>query len=210
MTRTWARGSTHRAGTRASSRAMGGWTKPHQQDGEKAPGDGAGEADVAVEVEFLIGVIPVTDLEDPLHGRAGGILQRRGSGHAKKPHQVQVVLHGNDGKQDDDGPGAVDRQQGTVEKAAVYPLALADGDIAGLPDPAAETVEIKEQGPLARSIDMHRFFPQSRSTRKSPRAAAAARRCFSAARASSSREMIWLETKNPWGVKCHRPSWYTA
>lgn len=41
------------------------------------------------------------------------------------------------------------------------------------------------------------FFIQSRFTRKSPRAAASARRCLSAARASSIPPMIWLDTRKP-------------
>lgn len=35
----------------------------------RRPGQGAGEADIAVEVEGLLGVIPVTDFEEGLHGR---------------------------------------------------------------------------------------------------------------------------------------------
>ena len=45
-----------------------------------------------------------------------------------------------------------------------------------------------------------------RSTRKSPRAAASARRRLSWARASSIPPMIWLDTRNPLGVRCQRPS----
>ena len=44
------------------------------------------------------------------------------------------------------------------------------------------------------------------STRKSPRAAASARRRLSWARASSMPPMIWLDTRNPLGVRCQRPS----
>ena len=51
---------------------------------------------------------------------------------------------------------------------------------------------------------------QSSLTRKSPRAAASARRCFSAVWASSSSPMIWLDTRKPFGVRCQRPFSRTA
>ena len=137
----------------------GGMDKAHQQDGEEAPGDGAGEADVAVEVEFLIGVIPVADLENPLHHVPGDVFQGRGRQHAEEPDQPEVLRHGNGGQQNDDGPGTVNGQQGAVEKAPVHPMPLAEGDIAGLPDPAAEAVEEKQQDPLARGVDVHPFIP---------------------------------------------------
>ena len=42
-----------------------------------------------------------------------------------------------------------------MEEAPVYPVALAEGDITALPDPAAETVEEKQQNPLACGVDVH-------------------------------------------------------
>ena len=136
--------------------ANGGMDEPHQQDGKKAPGDGAGQADVTVQVEFLLGVVPVADLEQRLHGGAGDVFQRRGGQHAQQPHQPQIPRHRQGNEQDDDGPGAVDGQQRPPEEAPVHPMPLAEGDVAALPDPAAEAIEEKQQDPLARGIDVHK------------------------------------------------------
>ena len=129
--------------------------KADQQDGEEAPGDGAGQTDVAVEVELMLGVVPVADLEELFHGGAHHVLQRRGGQHAQQPHQPQVLLHRQGDKEDDDGAGAVDGQHRPLEKAPVHPVALAQGDVAGLPHPAAKAVEEKQQDPLACGIDVH-------------------------------------------------------
>ena len=67
-----------------------------------------------------------------------------------------------------------------------------------------------EKEPPAGAFQRAAFFIQSRFTRKSPRAAASARRCLSAARASSIPPMIWLDTRKPRGVRCQRPSSSTA
>ena len=130
--------------------------EPHQQDREEAPGDGAGQADVAVQIEFLLGVVPVANLEQCLHGSAGDVFQRRGGQHTEQPHQPQVPSHGQGNEQDDDGAGAVDGQQRPPEEAPVHPVPLAEGDIAALPDPAAEAIEEKQQYPLARGKDVHK------------------------------------------------------
>ena len=133
----------------------GRMNKPHQQDGEKAPGNRTGEADIAVEVAGLFGIVPVADLEQLLHHSPHHIFQQRSGQHTENVNQPQIVRHRQSHEEDDDGAGAVDRQQGAVEKAAVHPLALLSGDIAGFPDPAAEAVEEKQQGPLTRSIYVH-------------------------------------------------------
>ena len=124
--------------------------KAHQQDGKGAPGQGAGETDVAAQIEGLLGVVPVPDLEQGFHSGAGDIFQRRGGQHSQQEHQGGIFPHRDGGQQDDDGAGAVNGQHGAVEKAPVYPLPPLGGDVAGLPYPAAEAVEEKEQQPLAQ------------------------------------------------------------
>ena len=111
---------------------------------------------MAVQVELLLGVVPVADLEQRLHGGAGDVFQCCGGQHTQQPYQPQVPRHRQRDEEDDDGTGAVDGQQRPPEEAPVHPAALADGDVAALPDPAAEAVEEKQQDPLARGIDMHK------------------------------------------------------
>jgi len=134
----------------------GGMDDIDQQIGEKAPGDRTGQADVAVEVKGLLGVIPVADLEKLLHYGAYHIFQRRSGQHTQKIDQPEVVRHRQGGKQNDDGPGAIDRQQRPMEKAPVHPMTLLGGDITGFPDPAAEAIEEEQQGPLPRRVNVHR------------------------------------------------------
>ena len=52
-------------------------------------------------------------------------------------------------------------KQWAVEKAAVYPMVLLGGNVAGFPHPAAEAVKEKQQGPLARGIDVHQTILSS-------------------------------------------------
>ena len=134
----------------------GGMDDIDQQIGEKAPGDRTGQADVAVEVKGLLGVIPVADLEKLLHYGAYHIFQRRSGQHTQKIDQPEVVRHRQGGKQNDDCPGAIDRQQRPMEKAPVHPMTLLGGDITGFPDPAAEAIEEEQQGPLPRRVNVHR------------------------------------------------------
>ena len=129
--------------------------KAHQKDGEKSPGNGTGQADVSVELKAVLGIIPVPYFEEGLHGRAGDIFQCRGGKHAEQPYQIQVVLHRQCGKQNDDGAKSIDRQQGTVQKAPVDPAALAHGYITRFPDPAAKAVKEEQQDPLSGGIDVH-------------------------------------------------------
>ena len=73
-------------------------------------------------------------------------------------------------------------KQWAVEKAAVYPMVLLGGNVAGFPHPAAEAVKEKQQSPLARRIDVqgnHPFLsitgknlPENRPGRRPPRGAA--------------------------------------
>ncbi|MPN53158.1 hypothetical protein SDC9_200822 [bioreactor metagenome] len=112
----------------------------HQQDREKAPGDAAAETDIPVHVELLIGVIPIAHLKEPLHGRAGGVFQQRGRRRAGQVQQDGIISHRKGKQQNHDGSGAVNGQQRPMEKSPVHPPALADGDIAGLPHPAAQTI----------------------------------------------------------------------
>ena len=110
---------------------------------------------MAVEIAFLLGVVPVADLENALHHVPGDVFQQRGGDHAEEPDQPEVIGHRDGGQENDDGPGAVNGQEGAVEEAPVHPVPLAEGDVAGLPDPAAEAVEEKQQDPLARGVDVH-------------------------------------------------------
>jgi hypothetical protein len=54
---------------------------------KKPPGNGADEANMAIEVELLVGVVPVADLKQPLHHSAGDIFQHCGGDHTEEPHQ---------------------------------------------------------------------------------------------------------------------------
>ena len=127
----------------------------HHQHGEEAPGNGARKADIAVEIAPMFGIIPVAHAEQPLHDGAGHILQRRGGHQTQHIHQPQVLCRRQRDEQDQNGAGAVDGQQRPVEKATVHPAALAHGDIAALPYPAAKAIEEKQQDPLSRGVDMH-------------------------------------------------------
>ena len=109
-----------------------------------------------MEVKGLLGVIPVADLEKLLHYGAYHIFQRCSGQHTQKIDQPEVVRHRQGGKQNDDGPGAIDRQQRPMEKAPVHPMTLLGGDITGFPDPAAEAIEEEQQDPLPRRVNVHR------------------------------------------------------
>ena len=62
------------------------------KNSQKAPGNGRAQADIAVEIEFLIAVIPVTDLKELLHGPASDIFQDSRSDNAGNPGEEQAVL----------------------------------------------------------------------------------------------------------------------
>ena len=134
---------------------------PRHQDRQKSPCQRRLQTDLTLEVEFFMGIIPVTDFEEGLHGGTGDILQRRGGQHAQEVHQPEMVRHRQGHKQDDNGAGAVNGQQGAVEEPPVHPLALLGGHVAGFPHPAAEAVKEKQQGPLARGIDVHQTILSS-------------------------------------------------
>ena len=131
----------------------------NQQQGETAPGDGHRQADVPVDVQGLVRVIPIAHVEESFHHRAGDVFQHSGPHHAQQKDQGRPAPGGQGKQKDHDRPRAIDGQPGAVEKPSVDPLAAFQGNIAGFPDPAQHTIEEKEQDPLVLGIRFHGTFP---------------------------------------------------
>ncbi|MPM80841.1 hypothetical protein SDC9_127892 [bioreactor metagenome] len=103
-------------------------------------------------MKLLARIVPIAHLEQPLHGRPGDVFQQRRRHRAAQVQQRGIVSHRQGKDQNQDGPGAVNRKHRPVEKAPVNPSAPPRGDVARLPNPAAQTVEKKQQDPLVRRI----------------------------------------------------------
>ena len=102
--------------------------KVDDADNCESPDDAEGKADVTVEVEGPVAVVPPPGVKEPVQDPAAEQLDRRGHGHApekqgKDGHgragdggKVHQVYPGEDGKHAE----PVDRADGTVQKAPVY------------------------------------------------------------------------------------------
>ena len=77
-----------------------------------------------MKIEFLTAVIPVTDLEQTLHNIAGYIFQQGGCHHTGAVDQKEIVLDRKGYPQHHDGSGAIQRQHGKPQKAAVDKMVL--------------------------------------------------------------------------------------
>ena len=107
----------------------------------KAPGDGEAQADVAVEVKGLVGVVPPPLMEQLLQGEAGEPLQGGGEDHRAQKQQGQAARQGGEAGEDDHHAKAVDGADGPVEKAPVDKGSSDQGGVAHLGAPAQEGVD---------------------------------------------------------------------
>ena len=93
----------HRTGFRSrTTLSTGRWI-----NGQKTPGNGRAQADVAVEVKRLFGVVPVLHLKQALHGPAGDVFQCGCADHAGQKNKEQVILERQGNPEHDDGPASV-------------------------------------------------------------------------------------------------------
>ena len=99
----------------------------------RAPDERELKADIALDVEGVLGIVPPLVMEELLHDKADEELQRRGEHHAAEKQQREIFLDRLQHQQHYQHTEAVDRADGAVEKAAVDKDAAAHrckGDLA--------------------------------------------------------------------------------
>ena len=110
------------------------------EHGEHRPRRRGQRADIAVQIQRPLGIIPIAHMEDRFHQEAGHIFQQRSGDRAHQRHQRHVPLHRHAGQQNTDRAEAVDRQNRSEQKAPVDEPALLHQIQKDLPAPAAEAV----------------------------------------------------------------------
>ena len=63
---------------------------PYKQDGKTSPAQRRGYADVTVNVQLLVTVIPISNMKNPLHRRSGKIFQNSSSQHSQKKYKCHI------------------------------------------------------------------------------------------------------------------------
>ena len=123
-----------------------------QYQPEKSPAQRRAQADIALKLEPLFGVIPVFHLEYLLHHHADDVFEHGRRRHARQiaPHRMALQRQRN--VQQDDRAEAVNGQHGPAQKAAVDPAALFYRNHSGLKAPAEHAVQVEHQQPLRRGI----------------------------------------------------------
>ena len=106
--------------------------------------DGAAQEDSAVEVEFLVGIVPPAGVEEGFQQPAGEVFQNRDNHHAGKEEGDPGVGPGLQQVHDEHSAEPVDRTQWPPQESPIDEVAMTDGAIAGFPYPADETVGQKE------------------------------------------------------------------
>lgn len=130
-------------------------------ESQKAPGDGGAQTDVAVQVEAIVAVIPVTDLEEGLHRGSGEVFEDRSSYCAEEEGKENIAPDRNGHKQHNDGSGTVEGKKRSAHKATVDPFLVLNGNIGGFKAPAEEAVDVEEHQPVHGGIGFiaHRLTP---------------------------------------------------
>ena len=106
--------------------------------------DGTAQEDSAVEVEFPVGIVPPAGVEELFQQPAGKVFQNRDNHHAGKEEGNPGVCPGLQQVHDEHSAEPVDRTQRPPQKSPVDEVPVADGAIAGLPNPADEAVGQKQ------------------------------------------------------------------
>ena len=95
-------------------------------------------------VKFLVRIVPVPDMEQLLHNRAGTKFEHCAADHPEQEDQHQVIPHRNRDDQHDQCAEAVQRKHGPMHETPVYPAVLLQRYIYTFPDPAHKAVEEKD------------------------------------------------------------------
>ena len=125
------------------------------KNGKKSPGNGGGQADITIQVEFLIAVIPVANLKQPLHHIAGHIFKQGCGEKSGYIDQEEVVFDRERYPQHHDGSGSVQGKHGKPQEPAVNKMSCFYGDIDGLKNPPEKAIYIEESKPVIPGVSIH-------------------------------------------------------
>ena len=130
----------------------------HNQHGKHRPRRRGQRTDIAVQVQRLLRIIPVSDMKQRLHRKARDILQQRRSHRSDQRNTCDIVFHRHAGQQNADRAKSINRQNRSEQKAAVDEAPFLHDVQKDLPAVAAEAVKEKQQHPLTDAV----FFQQQR------------------------------------------------
>ena len=114
---------------------------------------------MTLKVKLILGIIPVPDLKQRLHGDPGHIFQYRGADTPRHIGQNKAVLKGHGHHQHHNRTAAVYGQKGPSHKSSVSQFSGFYGHIGRFKAPPDKAVEIKEKKPLCNSIRVHAHPP---------------------------------------------------
>ena len=115
----------------------------HQQAGQP-PGQGEAQADIAAQVERLVGVVPPALMEKLLQREANPQFQQGSEEHRAQKEQECVLHKRGEAEDHDDHAKAVDGTDRAVEKAAVDKFTGVQGEKADLQAPAEKGINKKD------------------------------------------------------------------
>ena len=122
-----------------------------EKDAGQAKEGGVEQADPAVQLEAVVGVVPPAHVEQALHDAAGDVLHGTGEEQAEEEGEDGAGAAAAEGAEDQKGAVAVDGAEEAVEKTPLLAeLVLADGAVDSLAAPADEAVENEEEKPARK------------------------------------------------------------
>ena len=112
----------------------------HHEQPDQPPGDGKTQADIAAQIEGLVGVIPPALMEELLQHKSGRQLQQGGQQHRPQKEQQQVLLERLQAEENNGRAEAVNGTHRPVEESPVDEFPRHQGRIAHLGTPAQQRI----------------------------------------------------------------------
>ena len=117
-----------------------------EEDAGQAEEGGVQQADPAIEMEFILGVVPPAHVEELFHGEAGDIFYQGGQDRAQEEGQKGILAAAVQAEKDNQRAVAVDGADGTVEEAPLFAeLPLAGGAVDHFAAPAKDAVDYQQE-----------------------------------------------------------------
>ena len=124
----------------------GGIGEVAEEDAGQAEEGGVQQADPAIEMEFILGVVPPAHVEELFHGEAGDIFYQGGQDRAQEEGQKGILAAAVQAEKDNQRAVAVDGADGTVEEAPLFAeLPLAGGAVDHFAAPAKDAVDYQQE-----------------------------------------------------------------
>ena len=130
---------------------------PVYDKGCRKPSERSTEADVTVQVELFLRIIPVSDLEQMLHEFTGNIFENRRTDHSGETLKKDISLKRCRRNKHDAYSASVDGKEGTFHETSVDEFSFSYRTIYGFPDEAYHGIDTEHKDPFRIQILTHFF-----------------------------------------------------